>query len=47
MKKITLEGALFLHTGLGEVTVDPQVSARARLAVERMIEISRRPAKAA
>jgi quinolinate synthase len=48
MKKITLEKVLYaLHTGYGEVTVDPQVAARARLAVERMIEISRRPAKAA
>ncbi|PZQ51244.1 MAG: quinolinate synthase [Rhodovulum sulfidophilum] len=49
MKMITLEKVLYaLHTGAGEVTVDPVVGARARRAVERMIEISRRaPAKAA
>ena len=48
MKKITLEKVLWsLHSGAGEVTVDPVVSAKARRAVERMIEISRRPAKAA
>lgn len=48
MKMITLEKVLYaLHTGEGEVTVDPAVAAGARRAVERMIEISRRPAKAA
>ena len=42
MKKITLEKVLYtLHTMSGEVTVDPAVAGRARVAVERMIEISR------
>ncbi len=42
MKKITLEKILWsLHTGGQEVVVDPAVAARARLAVERMIDMSR------
>ena len=42
MKMITLEKILYvLHTMTGEVVVDPQVSARARVAVQRMIDISR------
>lgn len=43
MKRITLENILWsLHTLREEVTVDPEVAGRARLAVERMIEFSRR-----
>lgn len=46
MKKITLEKILWsLHTGTEEVVVDPQVAARARVAVERMIDLSRKLAK--
>jgi quinolinate synthase len=42
MKKITLEKILWsLHTGEQEVTVDPQVAEGARLAVQRMIDLSR------
>lgn len=46
MKKITLEKILWsLHTGGQEVVVDPVISAKARVAVERMIELSRKIAK--
>ncbi|MDD8022096.1 MAG: quinolinate synthase NadA [Paracoccaceae bacterium] len=46
MKKITLEKILFsLHTGTEEVLVDPEIAAKARIAVERMIELSRKIAK--
>lgn len=46
MKKITLEKILWsLHTGTEEVTVDPAIAAKARVAVERMIELSRKIAK--
>ena len=42
MKMITLEKILYaLHTMTGEVLVEPAVSARARIAVQRMIDISR------
>nr|WP_284326722.1 quinolinate synthase NadA [Cypionkella aquatica] len=42
MKMITLEKILYaLHTMTGQVEVDPEVSARARIAVQRMIDISR------
>ena len=45
MKMITLEKILYaLHTMSGEVLVDPEISARARLAVQRMIDISRHAA---
>ncbi|MCB1357649.1 MAG: quinolinate synthase NadA [Maritimibacter sp.] len=41
MKKITLEKILWsLHAGEQEVFVDPDISAKARRAVERMIEMS-------
>ncbi len=43
MKMITLEKILYaLHSMTDEVLVDPEISARARLAVQRMIDISRR-----
>ena len=39
MKKITLEKILWsLHTGTQAVEVDPQIAAKAKIAVERMIE---------
>jgi quinolinate synthase len=42
MKKITLEKILYaLHTMSGEVEVDPAIAGKARVAVERMIELSR------
>lgn len=42
MKMITLEKILYaLHSMTGEVRVDPDVSAKARKAVQRMIDISR------
>ncbi|WP_304616910.1 quinolinate synthase NadA [Paracoccus sp. (in: a-proteobacteria)] len=42
MKKITLEKVLWsLHTMTGQVEVDPAIAAPARLAVERMIDLSR------
>ncbi|MCA8879354.1 MAG: quinolinate synthase NadA [Rhodobacteraceae bacterium] len=42
MKKITLEKILFaLHTMSGEVEVDPAIAGKARVAVERMIDLSR------
>ena len=42
MKKITLEKILWsLHTGTEQVTVDPVIAEKARLAVERMIDLSR------
>ncbi|MER5172086.1 quinolinate synthase NadA [Thioclava kandeliae] len=42
MKKITLEKILWaLHTGSEAVEVDPLVAGKARIAVERMIELSR------
>lgn len=41
MKKITLEKILWsLHAGVDEVEVDPDVAAKARVAVERMIDLS-------
>jgi quinolinate synthase len=48
MKMITLEKVLWsLHTMTTPVEVDPELIAPARAAVERMIEISRRPRVAA
>ncbi|WP_370284905.1 quinolinate synthase NadA [Pseudooceanicola nanhaiensis] len=45
MKKITLEKVLWsLHTMQGAVEVDPAIAAPARVAVERMIALSQRPA---
>ncbi|MDZ4310239.1 MAG: quinolinate synthase NadA [Cypionkella sp.] len=42
MKMITLEKILYaLHSMTGEVLVDAEISARARVAVQRMIDISR------
>jgi quinolinate synthase len=42
MKKITLEKVLYaLHTMSGEVEVDPAVAEKAKLAVTRMIDLSR------
>lgn len=42
MKKITLEKILFsLHAMKEEVVVDPAVAVRARVAIERMIDLSR------
>ena len=42
MKMISLEKILYvLHSMTGEVLVDPDVAVRARLAVQRMIDISR------
>jgi quinolinate synthase len=42
MKKITLEKILYaLHTMTGQVEVDPEISGRARVAVQRMIDVSR------
>lgn len=46
MKKITLEKILWsLHTGTEEVVVDPAIAAKARVAVERMIDLSRKLSK--
>ena len=46
MKKITLEKILWsLHTGTEAVEVDPQIAAKAKIAVERMIELSQALAK--
>ncbi|MBZ4022124.1 quinolinate synthase [Rhodobacter sp. TJ_12] len=46
MKKITLEKILWsLHAGEEEVVVDPAIADKARVAVERMIELSRVAAK--
>ncbi len=43
MKKITLEKVLWsLHSMQGAVEVDPEIAAQARVAVERMIDLSRR-----
>lgn len=43
MKKITLEKVLWsLHSMTGQVEVDPAIAERARLAVQRMIDLSRR-----
>ncbi len=43
MKKITLEKVLYsLHTLGEEVVVDPKVAEKARLSVERMIDLSRK-----
>lgn len=43
MKKITLENVLYsLHTMGNQVEVDPSVAAKARVSVERMIELSRK-----
>lgn len=45
MKKITLEKVLWtLHTMSGAVEVDPQIATKARIAVERMIDLSRKTA---
>ena len=42
MKKITLEKVLYaLHTMTGQVEVDPAVADKARLAVQRMIDLSK------
>ena len=46
MKMITLEKILWsLHTGTEEVTVDPDLIDKARAAVERMIDLSRKLAR--
>ena len=46
MKKITLEKVLWsLHTMTEEVVVDPMIAEKARVAVQRMIDLSRKPAK--
>jgi quinolinate synthase len=46
MKKITLEKILWsLHTGTEAVEVDPEIAAKAKVAVERMIELSQALAK--
>lgn len=46
MKKITLEKILWsLHTGTEAVEVDPEIAAKAKIAVERMIELSQALAK--
>ena len=43
MKKITLEKILWsLHTGREEVIVDLAVAEKARIAVERMIDLSKK-----
>ncbi|AGT11201.1 quinolinate synthase NadA [Paracoccus aminophilus] len=43
MQKITLEKVLWsLHTMTGAVEVDPEIAAPARLAVQRMIDLSKR-----
>lgn len=43
MKKITLEKVLYvLHTMENQVEVDPQVAEKARLSVERMIDLSKK-----
>jgi len=43
MKKITLEKILWsLHTMENKVVVEPEVAAKARLAIERMIELSKK-----
>ncbi|MBO6867842.1 MAG: quinolinate synthase NadA [Pseudomonadota bacterium] len=43
MKKITLEKILYaLHTMEGQVEVDPEVAEKARLSVQRMIDLSRK-----
>ena len=45
MKKITLDGILHsLETGEHRVTVDPEIAERARLAVQRMIDLPKAPA---
>ena len=45
MKKITLEKVLWsLHTMEGVVEVDPEVAERARIAVQRMIDLSQKMA---
>ena len=46
MKKITLEKILWsLHTGTTAVEVEPAIAAKAKIAVERMIELSQAIAK--
>ena len=41
MKKITLEKVLWsLHTMEGAVEVDPEIADKARVAVQRMIDLS-------
>ena len=43
MKRINLENVLWsLHTGTEEVTIPEDIIGPARLAVERMIEMSRK-----
>ena len=43
MQKITLEKVLWsLHTMTGAVEVDPEIAGRARIAVQRMIDLSRK-----
>ena len=43
MKRINLENILWsLHTGTEEVTVDPAIIEPARMAVQRMIDMSRK-----
>ena len=45
MKKITLEKVLWtLHSMSNAIEVDPGIAAKARIAVERMIDLSRQPA---
>ena len=47
MKKITLEKVLYsLHTMSEEVTVDADVAKRARVSVQRMIDITNAAGKA-
>ncbi|HAJ47216.1 MAG TPA: quinolinate synthase [Alphaproteobacteria bacterium] len=48
MKRITLDGILnALETMTHEVKVDPETGARARVAIERMLRVTAKPAKAA
>ena len=43
MKKISLEKILYaLHTMEGQVEVDPTVAEKARLSVQKMIDLSRK-----
>jgi quinolinate synthase len=48
MKRITLPGILHsLQTMTTEVTVDPEIAARARVAVDRMLQVKTTAQKAA
>jgi quinolinate synthase len=47
MKKITLEKVLWsLHTMTTQIEVEADIAARARLAVQRMIDLSAKVARA-